>query len=128
MNIRSKLNPPSDDESLGCNCRHVYPDTWKGKLELCNPPPMAPRLSKIQRTELEKVIVSKLQGEEVITDEAIAKKIGRCTARTVRNARFNILKYGTTDAPRQAVTWPRDMTENMWLALQDRLNRHPCIT
>lgn len=89
---------------------------------------MAPRLLKIQRTELENVIISKLQGEEVITDEAIAKTIGRCTVRTVRNARLNILKYGTIDAPRRAVAWPGDVTENMWLALRNRLNRHPCMT
>jgi hypothetical protein len=32
---------------------------------------MAPKLSKIQRTELENVIISKLQGVEVMTDKEI---------------------------------------------------------
>lgn len=89
---------------------------------------MAPRLLKIQRTELEQVIVQKLEGREVITDEEIAHTIGRCTARSVRYARSNILQHGTIDAPRQATAWPGSMTENMWLALQDKLSWDPCMS
>ncbi|KAF4444918.1 TPR domain protein [Fusarium austroafricanum] len=89
---------------------------------------MAPQLSKIQRTELQQVIIDKLKGEEVITDEQIATTIGRCTTRTVRHARSNILRYGTIDAPRQSTAWPGVVTENMWLALQDKLTRDPCMS
>jgi hypothetical protein len=102
--------------------------TKLGKLEPVNPPRMAPRLSKIQRAELQQVIVDKLQGKEDITDEVIANTIGRCTARTVRHARSNILKHGTIDAPRETTAWHGDMTENMWLALQDKLTRDPCMS
>ena len=79
-----------------------------------------PMLSKIQRTELQNIIISKLQGEEVITDKEIAKTIVPCTIRTIRNARSNILQYGTIDAPRMTTGRPREVTENLWLALQNQ--------
>jgi hypothetical protein len=44
-------------------------------VETWQTPQMAPQLSKIQRTELQNIIISKLQGEEVITDKEIAKTI-----------------------------------------------------
>lgn len=40
---------------------------------LASHPPMAPRLSKIERTELQDIIISKLQGKENIKDREIAK-------------------------------------------------------
>ncbi|KAJ3469716.1 hypothetical protein MRS44_003781 [Fusarium solani] len=89
---------------------------------------MSPHLSKTQRIELEQVIKSKLEGKETITDEEIAKTIISCSTRTVRNARSNILRYGTIDAPRKVTDWSGVITENMWLALQDQLYRDPCMT
>uniref|UniRef100_A0A8H7TQF5 Uncharacterized protein n=1 Tax=Bionectria ochroleuca TaxID=29856 RepID=A0A8H7TQF5_BIOOC len=58
---------------------------------------MSPKLSKIQRTELQNIIISKLQGEEFIIDNEIAEMIIPCTTRAVRYARLNILQYGTID-------------------------------
>lgn len=55
---------------------------------------MAPNLSKIKRAELEQIIISKLQGEEKITDEAIGGTIVSCSTKTVQNSRSNILRYG----------------------------------
>lgn len=78
---------------------------------------MAPKLSKIQRTELQDIIISKLQGKESITDNEIAKTIIPYTARTVRHARSNILRHGTIDAPRKTTGRPREVIENIWLAL-----------
>ncbi|KFA81346.1 hypothetical protein S40288_10368 [Stachybotrys chartarum IBT 40288] len=89
---------------------------------------MAPRLSKIERVELKNVIISKLQGEEVIKDEDIANKFGPCTTRTVRKARSNILRYGTIGTPSQNTGRPREVTENMWLALQNQLIQEPCMS
>ncbi|KFA81597.1 hypothetical protein S40288_09383 [Stachybotrys chartarum IBT 40288] len=89
---------------------------------------MAPRLSKIERVGLKNVIISKLQGEEVIKDEDIANKFGPCTTRTVRKARSNIPKYGTIGTPSQNTGRPREVAENMWLALQNQLIQEPCMS
>ncbi|KAK1990627.1 hypothetical protein LX36DRAFT_647585 [Colletotrichum falcatum] len=43
---------------------------------------MAPKLSKTQRSELQSIIVSKLQGAEAITDSEIARSIIPCSTRT----------------------------------------------
>ncbi|KAL0930259.1 TPR domain-containing protein [Colletotrichum truncatum] len=89
---------------------------------------MSTRLSKPQRTELQNVIISKFKGEETITDEEIAKRIVSCTTRTIRRARSKILKHGTIDPPRRATGRPREVTENMWLALKNHLEEHPCLS
>lgn len=86
---------------------------------------MAPRLSKIQRKELQNVIISELQGEEDINDEEIAKNIISCTTRFVRNARSNILRYGTIDAPSKTLGRPSEITKNMLIAPQCQLREHP---
>uniref|UniRef100_L2GCD7 TPR domain-containing protein n=1 Tax=Colletotrichum fructicola (strain Nara gc5) TaxID=1213859 RepID=L2GCD7_COLFN len=89
---------------------------------------MAPTLSKIQRSELQSVIINKLQGNEVITDTEISRVIVPCTTRTIRTARSNILRHGTIDPPRKAMGRPKEMTENMWLALKNQLERNPCMS
>lgn len=89
---------------------------------------MAPRLSRIQRKELQNVIISKLQGEEDIKDEDIATQITGCTARSVRNARSNILQYGTIDAPAKTLGRPKEITENMWLAIRYELEQCPGLS
>jgi hypothetical protein len=80
---------------------------------------MAPKLSEIQRNELQSIIVSKLKSQEAITDDEIARAVGGCTTQTVRNARSNILRYGTIDPLYMAKGRPRLLTENMWLALKN---------
>ena len=89
---------------------------------------MAPKLSAKQRKVLEKVIVSKLQGVESINDEDIATDIVPCTARSVRNGRSNILKYGTINAPTTALGRPKEITENMWLAIRHELEQRPGLS
>lgn len=79
---------------------------------------MAPNLSPIKRVELQQMIISKLQGEERVTDKAIGNTIVSCSTKTVQNARSNILRYGTIDAPRDLVGRPKKITDNMWLALE----------
>ncbi|KAI9155810.1 hypothetical protein HJFPF1_08399 [Paramyrothecium foliicola] len=89
---------------------------------------MAPRLSKIERKMLEAVIIGKLGGKEVIEDAEIATTIVSCSTRTVRNARSNILRHGTIDAPCDTAGRPTEITENMWLALANLLRDRPCIS
>jgi transposase len=79
---------------------------------------MAPNLPKIKRVELQNVIVSKLNGEEKITDTDIGKTIIRCSPKTVRNARSNYFQYGSIDAPGETVGRPKKITDNMWLAVK----------
>ena len=52
---------------------------------------MAPKLSNIQRAELENVIINKLQGVEDVTDKEIARTIVLCSTRIIRTARSKIL-------------------------------------
>jgi hypothetical protein len=92
-----------------------------------NPSKMAPKLSKIQRTELENVIISKLQGIEVMTDKEIANTVVPCTTRAIRTARAKILKNGRIDGNRKTGR-PREVTEHMWLALQSQLEQNPCMS
>lgn len=88
---------------------------------------MAPKLSKVQRTELENLIINKLQGVEAVTDKEIARTIVPCSTRTIRTARAKILKHGRiVSAPRPGR--PREVTENMWLALKNELDRDPCMS
>ncbi|KZL80460.1 tpr domain-containing protein [Colletotrichum incanum] len=89
---------------------------------------MPRKLSKSQRSELQSIIVSKLQGNEAITDAEIARNIVPCSTRTIRNARSNILRHGSVDPPRKAMGRPREVTENMWLALQNQLEKYPCMS
>ena len=88
---------------------------------------MAPKLSKIQRTELENGIISKLQGVEVMTDKEIANTIIPCTTRAIRTARAKIFKNGRIDVNRKTGR-PREVTEHIWLALQSQLEQNPCIS
>jgi transposase len=88
---------------------------------------MAPKLSKIQRAELENVIVNKLQGAEDVTDKEIARTIVPCSTRTIRTARSKILKHGRIVSASRSGR-PREVTENMWLALKHELDRDPCIS
>lgn len=84
---------------------------------------MAPNLPKIKRAELESIIISKLKGEENITDSDIGQTIIGCSDQSVRNGRSNILKYGSIDAPRDNVGRPKKLTENMRLALKAKINQ-----
>ena len=86
---------------------------------------MAPNLPKIKRAELECIVISKLKGEEDITDADIAQTIISCSDQSVRNARSNILKYGRIDAPRDNVGRPRKITDNMWLAIKAKNDQCP---
>jgi transposase len=86
---------------------------------------MAPRLSKIERKELQDTIISKFQGAETIKDSEIAKNIIPCSTRSIRNARTNILQYGTIDAPSKPLGRRRKITENMWLAIEHQLKQYP---
>jgi hypothetical protein len=97
------------------------------KLPPFHPVEMAPKLSKIQRAELESVIISKLQGVEVMTDKDIANTVVPCTTRAIRAARAKILKDGRIDGNRKTGR-PREVTEHMWLALQSRLEQNPCMS
>jgi transposase len=88
---------------------------------------MAPRLSKSQRNKLQDVITANLEGKEAIDDNVIAAIIN-CSTRTVRKARSNILQHGTIDVPGGAPGRPREVTENMWLALKGELEQNPCMS
>lgn len=89
---------------------------------------MAPKLSKIQRSELQDIIISKLNGEEDTKDEDIANTIIRCSTRTVRSARSNIRQHGTIDAPRKPLGRPKAITPNMWRALQGKIDQTSGLT
>ncbi|OAA37373.1 hypothetical protein ISF_09922 [Cordyceps fumosorosea ARSEF 2679] len=89
---------------------------------------MAPRLSKLRRKELESVILTKLKGDETISDEEIAREVIGCSTQSVCNARSNILRHGTIDAPSKPVGRPREITENMGLALQGKLQEYPSMS
>lgn len=52
------------------------------------------QLSRDQRSELERIVVGKLQSTRNITDEQIARTIP-CSARTVRTSRQTMTRYGT---------------------------------
>ncbi|EJP60903.1 transposase-like protein [Beauveria bassiana ARSEF 2860] len=82
---------------------------------------MAPRLSKLRRNELQSILLSKLNGDEAIKDQEIARTVINCGERSVRRARSNIIRHGTIDAPSKPVGRPREITENMMLALQAKL-------
>lgn len=84
-------------------------------------PSMAPRLSKLRRNELQSIILSKINGDEAIKDREIASKVINCNERSVRRARSNIIRHGTIDAPSKPVGRPREITENIMLALQAKL-------
>lgn len=84
------------------------------------------KLSQDQRTKLSNSIISKLQGLTTITDEEIAASIP-CSTRTVRTARQTITRHGSIDPPRETMGRPREVTENMWLALENALE-DPCQT
>ncbi|OAA47532.1 Homeodomain-like protein [Cordyceps fumosorosea ARSEF 2679] len=84
-------------------------------------PNMAPRLSKLRRNELQSIILSKLNGDETIKDQEIARTVINCDERSVRRARSNIIRHATIDAPSKPVGRPREITENMMLALQAKL-------
>lgn len=83
-------------------------------------------LSQDQRTRLKDVIISKLQGVTTMTDEQIANTIP-CSTRTVRTARQAIVQHGSNEPPRELMGRPREVTENMWLALKNELT-DPCRT
>lgn len=89
---------------------------------------MAPKLSRIERKELEITIISKFKGNRKITDEEIARIFPRCTTRTVRNARSNIMRYGTIDRPSKPFGRPAEVTENMWMAIWHELLRRPSLS
>lgn len=89
---------------------------------------MAPKLSRIERKELEITIISKFKGNRKITDEEIARIFPRCTTRTVRNARSNIMRYGTIDRPSKPFGRPAEVTENMWMAIWHELRRRPSLS
>ncbi|EFZ03023.2 TPR domain protein [Metarhizium robertsii ARSEF 23] len=89
---------------------------------------MAPKLSRIERKELENTIISKYQGKHKMTDKEIAKVFPQCTTRTVRNARSNIMRYGTIDRPPKPFGRPPEVTENMWMAIWYELRRRPSLS
>lgn len=88
---------------------------------------MAPKLSRIERKELENIIISKYMGNETIKDEEIAK-IYHCSTRSVCNARSNILRHGMIDCPAKPFGRPAEVTENMWLALWYKLRKRPGLS
>lgn len=89
---------------------------------------MAPKLSRIERKELENTIISKHRGEIKMTDEEIAKIFPRCTTRTVRTARSNIMRHGTINRPPKPFGRPPEVTESMWMAIWYELRRHPSLS
>jgi transposase len=77
-------------------------------------------LTQDKRCKLERLIISKMKGDTTITDEDIAADI-RCSTRTVRTARKNIVEHCTIDGSRKAMGRPRKVTDNMWLAVKHDL-------
>ena len=71
--------------------------------------------------------MTKLTSDDDINDTEIAKAVS-CTTRSVRNARSNLLQYGTIDAPSQTRGRPREITENTWPALRLKLIEHPGLS
>lgn len=93
-----------------------------------SPSKMAPKLSRIERKELENTIISKYKGDIKMKDDEIAKIFPQCTTRTVRRARSNILRYGTIDRPSKPLGPPAKVTENMWMAIWYELRRRPSLS
>ena len=87
---------------------------------------MARKLARIQRKELQHIIISKDRGTLAITDEAIAQIFG-CTTRTVRSTRTKI-RNGTIDRTPGPFGRPKQVTENMWMAIWRELRRRPSLS
>ncbi|KAJ6786763.1 hypothetical protein PWT90_07371 [Aphanocladium album] len=89
---------------------------------------MAPRLSKLRLNELYGVLLNKFDGVETIKDQELARKVIDCDPRSVRRRRSNLRRYGTMDAPSKPAGRPREITENMSLALQAKLLDCPSMS
>ena len=87
---------------------------------------MAPNLAVATHELTENVIKSKLQGDRGPTDEQTAS-IARCSARTIRRHRRNVLLYGSTKAPPNGAGRPKTITPPMFSALCDKLSITPSM-
>ncbi len=81
---------------------------------------MAPNLAVSTHEFTENIIQSKLQGDQAPTDEQTAS-IARCSARTIRRHRRNVLLYGSTKAPSNGAGRPKTVKPPMRSALHDKL-------
>jgi transposase len=81
---------------------------------------MASNLAVSTHELTENVIKSKLQGDRGPTDEQTAS-IARCSARTIRRHRRNVLLYGSTKAPSNGSGRPKTVKPPMRSALHDKL-------
>ena len=81
---------------------------------------MAPNLPPSTRDLIQNMIGSKSHGE-ALEDNKIAR-IVRCSARTVRHIRSNLLVFGSTSAPSNGAGRPKTISPHMLTALYDRLS------
>jgi transposase len=87
---------------------------------------MAPNLAVATHELTESVIKSKLQGDRGPTDEQTAR-IARCSARTIRRHRRNVLLYGSTKAPSNGAGRHKSVKPPMRSALHDKLAIKPSM-
>lgn len=81
---------------------------------------MAPNLAVSTHELTENVIKSKLQGDGGPTDEQTAS-IARCSARTIRRHRRNVLLNRSTNAPSNGAGRPKTVKPPIRNALHDKL-------
>ena len=87
---------------------------------------MAPNLALSTHELTQNIINSKLQGDQGPTDDQTAK-IARCSTRTIRRHRWNLLTFGSTKAPSNGAGRPKTITPSMLTALCDKLAILPCM-
>jgi transposase len=87
---------------------------------------MAPNLALSKHVLIQNMISSKLQDDEALKDDDIAK-IADCSDRAVRRIRSNLLLFGSTKAPSNGAGRPKTITPPMLTALYDQLSIDPCM-
>ena len=86
---------------------------------------MAPNLTPSTHDLIQDMIDNKSRGE-ALKDDGIAN-IARCSARTVRRTRPNLLAFGSTRALSNGAGRPKPISPHMLTALYDRLSVKPSM-
>jgi hypothetical protein len=86
---------------------------------------MAPNLALSKHILIQNMISSKLQDEQALKDDDIAK-IADCSDRAVRRIRSNLLLFGSTKVSSNGAGRPKTITPPMLTALYDQLVTAMC--
>ena len=87
---------------------------------------MSPNLALSKHVLIQNMINTKLQDDEALKDDDIAK-IADCSVCAVRRIRSNLLLFGSTKAPSNGAGRPKAITPPMLTALYDQLSIDPCM-